>query len=301
MFSSVLCPVDFSDHSIRALRHAAALAALARGRVTAVHVAHPLLVAASEAGVNVSSVTDETGRELREAVTGVINEAGSWAPAVSTAVTTGDAADDIVKYAADHAATVIVMGTHGLTGYRKLLLGSVAERVLRSAPVPVLVLPQMEEEWVTFGQDAPAFAVRRVLAPCDFSERSESDARVARQVAAMFRVPLMLLHVVEDVSGPAAWRDALDAESRRHLARAKARLDELAAKLGDDPQVETVTATGAPAEAIASTAAEHQAGLIVMGLGGSGGSLGARPGTTAYRVLATATAPVLAIGRKQAP
>lgn len=298
MFSSVLCPIDFSDQSTRALRYATALAGHAGGRLTVIHVAHPLLVEAAAAGADVSAVTREIHGELRTAVAQVTSETASWGPQIETKVTTGDAAEDIVRYASDQGASLIVMGTHGLTGYRKLLLGSVAERVLRSAPVPVLVVPEMEGDRLTFGQEGPSFGFERVLAPCDFSQRSSSDAGVAREVAATFGVPLMLLHVAEELSASSRWRESLDAESRRQIARAKIRLDELATGLGTDTPVATVVTAGSPADAIATVAAEHNVGLIVMGLSGDAGPFGSRPGTTAYRVLATAATPVLALAGK---
>ena len=295
MFSSVLCPVDFSEQSVRALRHAVALAGHHRGRLTALHVAHPLLVEAASAGVDVSAVLGEIERELRELVIQVTTGAGTWAPDVDVRVTTGAAAEDVVKYASDHAVSMIVMGTYGLTGYRKMLLGSVAERVLRSAAVPVLVLPQMDREQVVYTPEGPVFAIEKVLAPCDFSDHSDGDVRVAHHMAKTFSVPLLLVHVVEEVRGPLLWRDSMDELDRREVARAGARLGEVAARVGDTAGTETVVAAGSPAETIARLAAEHHVGLIVMGLGGEGGRFRARPGTTAYRVLSMAAAPVLAL------
>jgi nucleotide-binding universal stress UspA family protein len=298
MFSSVLCPVDFSDQSVGELRYAAALAARGRGKVTAIHVAHPLLVEAAAGGADVSAVTGQIEGELRDLVQQVTTAAGSWAPPIEFLVATGDAADAvIVKHAVDHGMSLIVMGTYGLTGYRRLLLGSVTERVLRSASVPVLVVPQMEAEPVTYAAPGPVFAVERVLAPCDFRDQSRADLEVARQMSVTFDVPLLLLHVVEEISGPSRWRDSLNAHEQREIARVTIWLDEVAARLGTAPRIDTIVATGRSAEAIGKVAAEHNAGLIVMGLSGESGPFGSRPGTTAYRVLAMAAAPVLALPR----
>lgn len=294
MFSSVLCPVDFSEQSLRALRYGSALAGHAGGRLTVLHVAHPLLVEAAAAGADVTAVIREIESELRAVVATTAAGAGSWAPPAGIVVTTGDAASDIVKHAAAHHASLIVMGTYGLTGYRRLLLGSVAARVLRNAPVPVLVVPQMAHEQVTFGPGGPVFAWSKILAPYDFSEQSMADARVAASIAGTFNAPLMLLHVVPEVHGPARWRDTLDDQRRRDVDQAAAALQEVASNLGADPRPETLVAVGPPAETIAATAEEQKAGLIVMGLTGKGGG---RPGTTAYRVLSMAPAPVLALPR----
>jgi nucleotide-binding universal stress UspA family protein len=295
MFSSVLCPVDFSERSERALRYSIALAGHVRGRLTAIHVAHPLLVEAAAAGADVSVVTGDINRELQSEVAKVSGDAGAWAPQVATRIATGDPAATIVEYATEHAISLIVMGTHGLTGYRKMILGSVTERVLRSTTVPVFVVPQMEHDQITYSHGGPVFAMERVLAPCDFSERSRADALVARDVARIFNVPLMLVHVLEKVSAPSRWREAVDAQGPAHSVKAKAQLDALATSLAAGLPVQTLVTAGSPAEEIAAVAVENNVGLIVMGLTGEGQRFGGRPGTTAYRVLSTAAAPILAL------
>ena len=295
MFSSVLCPVDFSERSERALRYAAAFAGSARGRLSVIYVAHPLLVEAAAAGVDVSAVTGEIGSELQALVAKVVGDAGAWAPQAETHVATGEPAAHIVKYAAEHAIGLIVMGTHGLTGYRKMVLGSVTERVLRTSTVPVFVVPQMDRDQIAYSHGGPVFTMGKVVVPCDFSDRSRADAITGRDIARTFNVPLVLVHVVERISAPSQWRQSLDARGRIDSARAKTRLDELAAGIGDGAETQTLVAVGSPAEEIAAIAAEHNAGLIVVGLSGEGSRSGGRPGSTAYRILSMATAPVLAL------
>jgi nucleotide-binding universal stress UspA family protein len=295
MFSSVLCPVDFSERAEQALRYGIALAGHARGRLTALYVAHPLLVEAAATGADVSVVTQDIDRELQALVAKVTTDARAWAPQAATHVSTGDPGASIVEYATDHAISMIVMGTHGLTGYRKMILGSVTERVLRSSTVPVFVVPQMEHDQISYSHGGPVFAMEKVLAPCDFSERSRADALIARDVAKTFNVPLMLLHVLEKVSAPSRWRQSLDEQGQVQSARAREQLDALATSLSAGSPVQTLVTFGSPAEEIAAVAAEHNVGLVVMGLTGEGERFGGRPGTTAYRVLSTAAAPILAL------
>ena len=140
-FSSIVCSVDFSDHSVRALRHAIALAGHVLGRVTVIHVANPLLVQAAKTAYDVAAINRETETELRALVDDVATEAGAWTPEVRTIISVGDPATEIIKCAEEEDADMIVMGTHGRSGYRKMFFGSVTEQVLRRSPVPVLQCP----------------------------------------------------------------------------------------------------------------------------------------------------------------
>src|SRR6185295_7251497 len=74
---------------------------------------------------------------------GLVAELGTVVPIV-VASQRGDAADEIVRYARDHGIQLIVLGTHGRTGVSRVLLGSVAERVIRTAPCPVLTVPERD-------------------------------------------------------------------------------------------------------------------------------------------------------------
>jgi nucleotide-binding universal stress UspA family protein len=122
MSGEILVATDFSETAAGALRvglrHARALGA----RVHLLHVA-------SEGEADVT-------RPLAEAAA----QAGPDVPAV-LATSVGDPAPEIVRYATRHPIDLIVVGTHGRTGVSRVLLGSVAERVMRGAPCPVLVVP----------------------------------------------------------------------------------------------------------------------------------------------------------------
>ena len=115
---SVLCPVDFTAISERALRHAAALAAWYEARLTVLFV---------RTGYRV----DSTERDLAAFVDSSIGP-----DAAHLQVTEGDVISEIVQLAAALPADVVVMGSHGISGFKQLLLGSVTERVLREAPCP---------------------------------------------------------------------------------------------------------------------------------------------------------------------
>jgi nucleotide-binding universal stress UspA family protein len=140
VFTNILCPVDFSVDSERALAAALALARAANGHVTILTVVDPLLSAGAEAAGANDVLDQQTQQELHQLLE---RAAPGMAPARMPAVTTrvGRPSAEILAQAVDCNADVIVMGTRGLGGAQKLLLGSTSQHVLERATVPVLVVP----------------------------------------------------------------------------------------------------------------------------------------------------------------
>ena len=140
----ILVPVDFSSHSDRAVRYAARLAGQVGAAVELLHVVEdPLVGGVYTAEIYVPSVP--------EMIQGFIDDASSRLASikttafhhgadVDTAVIVGRAAHSIVEHATQGAFDLIVMGTHGRTGFSHLFMGSVAERVVRAAPCAVLTV-----------------------------------------------------------------------------------------------------------------------------------------------------------------
>lgn len=139
----ILVPTDFSDHAIRAFDYGAELAALYRAPIVLAHVyATPLLYTAGEpiAAAPPPDV-DDIRAELDASLQMLVDRGrAAGVPDVQIAVTGGDAAHEIVRVAAEQGCDLIVMGTHGRTGFRRLLMGSVAEKVVRLAECPVLTI-----------------------------------------------------------------------------------------------------------------------------------------------------------------
>lgn len=144
MFTHILCPVDFSADSERALAAALALARATAGHVTLVTVVDPFLDAgASAAGVD-DALDAQTQRELQQ----LLDRAAPGLPreAVAVSVRVGKPAREILAQALDSNADVIVMGMRGIGGAQKLLLGSTSQKVLESATVPVLIVPPVRRD-----------------------------------------------------------------------------------------------------------------------------------------------------------
>lgn len=288
---TILCPVDFSDSSRMALGLAGAIAHRFAGRLTVLHVNDPLLVAA--AATRHLNLAEEAETELREMMAVTLGPTDTWSTAPTIVVTTGKPESQILKVAKDERADLVVMGTRGLTGYRKAFFGSTTERVLRHTELPVLAVPLEMES----GLPAPAPQAFRgpVLAAVDFSEASTRSVRLAVGLAEAFGVQVLLAHIAAELSVPPRWQERGVAAPETDSAGVRRRLEDLAGVRPTAVPIETTVASGAPAEEIARLASGRHAGLIVMGLHGAGGLLAPAIGSTAYRVLSLAPVPVLAI------
>jgi len=138
----ILVPVDYSRHSQLALRYALEMAALWQARVHLLHVVeetlHPAFYASGKTSI-FDFVPDIRRKSLQAMRELVVKAKG---PEVQTAfhVVEGRAAVEIVKWAEKHPVDLMVIATHGLTGLEHLLLGSVTEKVLRTAPCPVFTV-----------------------------------------------------------------------------------------------------------------------------------------------------------------
>lgn len=144
----ILLTTDLSDASNRPCEPVAALAAQHGARITMLHVVADLQIAPHGAPLAPPvSAPDVSGRvkEAREAVRREI-EALKWDVECSADVIAGaEIGDAVAKYAREHDVDLIALSTHGHTGFRRLVLGSAAEEILRHAPVPVLAFPRKRD------------------------------------------------------------------------------------------------------------------------------------------------------------
>ena len=139
----ILCPIDFSDHSRRALDHAMAIARWYKSTVTVLHVFSP----APLAGFGPTSafapvvLTPADFEQLLADTKAFAETERAPGVAIAAVVREGHTAGAILEQAIGMAADLLVIGTHGRFGLERLLLGSVAEKVLRRARCPVMTVP----------------------------------------------------------------------------------------------------------------------------------------------------------------
>ena len=255
----ILCPIDFSEFSLRAAENALELARLWSAEITVLFV-FPALPAD---GAEETSPLPEAG--IRSVVTKDMEEflrpAGTAGLTLRYGFRVGDPAREILAAASALRPDLLVMGTHGRSGFERWVLGSVTDRVLRKARCPVLTvsLPANGPDQV------PA---KRVLCAIDLSETSERTLAYALALASKAKAPLTVVHVVEGITeatapvpyGVSQYGLRLEAEARERLHRV------LPSSAGCP--VEEVVVTGKPYREILRLAAERGASLIVVGTHG---------------------------------
>jgi nucleotide-binding universal stress UspA family protein len=294
---NVLVATDFSQTSEDALPYAVAISRRYGSTLHAVHV-----IADADFLVP-SQPVDATGFTLEAALR------ESWAKMHSLALRleglphytyvlhgrVGQVISDLIRV---HQIDLLVVGTHGRSGVEKLLLGSVAEDVLRRASCSVLTVgPQVSGRAKLPVQgdhrDLPPIEIdlRQIVYATDFTPNSVSAATYAISLAQEFQARITLMHVMEKY---------VDLDRRPGpIADAVQRLEELVprdAALWCTP--EHVLEYGSPAEHILRTASERNADLIVLGAQPENGATGVAthlPWATAHKVIAHAHCPVLTV------
>ena len=290
---SILCPIDFSEPSRQALAWAEDLAAKRQARLIVLSAVDPLLAETARTRFDLDLVRTDTGPALREFVAGTRPAARSHPADTTFDVRVGDAAEVILEVAAAERPDLLVLGTHGLGGVRKWLLGSTTERVLRRTRVPVLAVPPVEDDLLPAAGGLAA--VRRILAATDFSDAAGRAVAWAADFAAELEVPLLLAHVVAPIAVLPQWALYLDEADQARAADAERRMEQLASSLRPRVPCDVAVRLGPPAETIPALAGQRGAGVIVMGLASDQGPFSPRPGSIAYRVVCAGPVPVVVV------
>jgi len=287
--TSILCPVDFSSHSERALRHAVALAGAWHARLTVVTVNDALLVAAAAAAGHADTLRDQGEAALLDLLGRVPAHTTRVLPAIDVA--TGPAADEILLAAARAHADLIVMGTQGLGGTSKLMFGSTTERVIRTTRVPVLAVPDYTPECITVLGGVTRFAVGSVVAAVALDPLDGAVSNAAAAWAEACGATLVVAHVCQEAPAPAWWPFTGSPVPAESLEAARAQVQELAGALDVAPAPQVDVRRGAVPAAIAEITRDRAAGLLVVSRGGGEHRLGA----VAYRIMCEADLPTLVV------
>lgn len=292
---SVLCPVDFSSGSRAALRTAATLARARGATLDLIYVNDPLLVAAAAAAWNRASLGAASEQELARFAARVLGPRAVQTLATRYHTALGRPAAEIERLASRLGSDVIVTGSRGLSGPKRLLLGSTTATLLHRAPVSVLAVPATPPGAGKVAADRSRTAgVRRVLAAIALGRQATDDVRRAAAVARQYHASLVLLHVVPQPSLPAWLSVDLDAHLARAVGKTSRSLERLAAELVDVPCTVDVR-IGQPSDTIGNAAVAHAADLIVMVRRADGTLFGQPAGACTYEVLCHAAVPVLAL------
>ena len=230
---------------------------------------------------------------------------------VETAVRQGDPVEHILDLADERGAYAIAMATYGRGGLGRLVLGSVVERVLQHATIPVLLVHTRPEgtgppDTRTQGEAPPvAPVVRRLLVPLDGSPLAERALDVADEISAdgttlvLVRVAPPARRFPPDPTIRTTVTVEDEEAERRGLSEGEAYLDRVAHGLeGTGRAIERDVRVGSPAEEILATARDHAADLIVMATHGTTGPARWLLGSVADQVVRRAEGPVLLVSAR---
>lgn len=292
----ILCPVDYSEFSRHAVDQALAVGRWYGGRLTVMHVVPPStvpLIAPVPSQHEPHVVTPEDCELLRQQAARFV-AAESGGAAVEVEIVVGGIVDEVVSRAKSLPADIVVMGSHGRSGFDRLMLGSVTERTLRKAPCPVLIVPHRAPDAVPTGP----VPYRHVVCAVDFSPSSMRALEYAVSLAGKAGARVTALHVVElarvfeptviPVPDTMSYYERLAADARERLRRL------IAAGTPADVYVEGVLARGKPYQEILRVATEQSADLIVLGAHGGIAGLMAF-GSTVNQIVRQADCPVLTV------
>ncbi len=144
----ICCPTDFSDPSYEALKTASEIAIHFSAELLLVHVVTPIPVIPihdDPTSFNLPLYEKEMEASAEKALRQIQQEKVPAAIGTRTVVVQGDPATRIVQFAEEEAADIIVIATHGFTGWKKVMFGSVTEKVIRLANCPVLSIRAMQD------------------------------------------------------------------------------------------------------------------------------------------------------------
>lgn len=291
---NVLYATDFSATSQAAIPYAAGIC---RKFGSTLHIAHvlsdaTLLMSGGVDYVAIGALYEDASTVAKEKIDKIRGQLSGIS--MRSYVRHGRVWENLSDIVDENEIDLIVVGTHGRTGLGKIVLGSVAEDILRHAPCPVLTVgPKVSgrAKLPEFNVQAPTLApvdleLQNVLYAANFTDASLRVAPVAIDLAEEFGARLTLIHVLENYS-------ILDAKSRP-IEDAVRQLQALVPKNAVAYVPEVIIEFGSPWQAIVNKAAERDADLIVLGAQAGSGTTHL-PWSTVHQVVARATCPVLTV------
>jgi len=278
---SILFATDFSDSSLAALPHVGAIARRYKSKVYLAHVIvsenYPF-VSPEVAAVRSQQMAQRAKQQLAELsgqLEGIPNE-----PVLAH----GEAAEAVIKMIKEHNIDLVVVGTHGRRGFKRLLLGSVAEEVFRMSPCPALIVgPHLSQ---AIPQET---ALRNILYPTDLLKESFCALPYAVSLAVEHAATLTLLHVLPEASATHPGLETVTAEFREQMKRP------IPVEVAPTCKTEALVELGDTVETILRVSRERRTDLIVLGVKEADPLASHLRGNLAYRIVMAAECPVLVV------
>ena len=292
----ILLATDFSKWALRAEEYACCLAATWRATLTV------LTVLEFPPGMNPEYPVNQVylGELMKAGAKQLVElkaRAAARGIALHTRIATGIPCEEVLAAVKAEDSDLVVVGTKGKSGLAHVLLGSTAERVIRTAPCPVLTV-RMDSDDVSAAEAGPCggISLNRILVPVDFSDCSLEAVEYAALMAQRHNASLTLLHVLEPVSYGLDFTLLQTGKREEIRERLTARLGDMTRALTEAKiQADSQVRGGTPFESILDSAKTIPADLIVMGTHGRRGLSHALSGSVAEAVLRQSRCPVLTV------
>ena len=292
---TVFCTTDISDFSNHSISWGMALAKEFRAKLLVCHVIDfPAAVTYGDGPIffmdQQNQAMDNALQEIRHLIG---DQPVQWEPLI----TIGHAADEITRLAEEKGADLVISATHGRSGLKRLIVGSVTERLMRTLHCPLMVVRGPKHDLSILTDHTVNF--QKILVGCDFSEDSDLAFQYGLSLAQEFQSELHLVHVKEPTIYTEWLKTSVDLEETLYHAlddRIRGKLKKMIPKEAAHwcmPKIDLLE--GKPNEELIGYAKENQISLIVLGVRGQGLVERMFVGSTTDRVIRQAPCPVLSV------
>jgi nucleotide-binding universal stress UspA family protein len=282
LFKHILVPIDLGETSIGALHFAGVFASKFGSKVTLLY-ADELATLFADYDPAWISYNVTPGEEVQRVEQSIRKLAAEHLKAVARPeihVVPGHPITTIARISREDDVDLIIMGTHGRRGWRRALVGSVADGVVRESKQPVLVVPRRLE-----GPHPTSIA--RIVCPVNFTDAARDAVRFAGEIAKAFDAEMVLVHVAENTAVP--FENATIDELFK---------DWLPAGVAGHSSVRHLVLRGGPAERVLDCVEDLGADLLVMGAQLKWLRSESVIGTTSERLLRFSNVPILTVARR---
>lgn len=297
-FNRIICATDFSDFSNRTVNYGIALAREFEAKLYVCHVIDLSSVAIyGEFQLDPVGLQNRIMEDAREQLEELIGQQHKeWEPLI----TVGHTADEIARIVEEKNIDLVITATRGRSGFKRLILGSVTERLMRTLRCPLLVVHSPDKEFIS--TDDHEVNINRILVGCDFSPDSSLAFEYGLSLAQEFESELHLAHVIES----AAYQELqktdtpveteIQQEIHGHLIQKLQDMVPEEARNWCKPQTSLIE--GRSYEELVKYAEQHDIGMIVLGARGLGLVKSLLLGSTTDRVIRRAPCPILSVSAK---
>lgn len=296
-YEHILVAADFSEFSAKAVEFAFAFGKQCRGRLTLAHVVEPFK---EEIGETIQPHDSESWarkeeKEIQQQVQPYLDKAGSNQMPIDFVMLRGfNPADTLLDFLGANRFDLLVIGTHGRGALKHLFQGSVAERMVRVSPIPVLTVHRSVEK----------FNIEKILVPIDFSPNSQLAADYAASIARIWNAKIVFFHTIEPEIYPSDYdyenSVPVSAFDRNLHQTVLENLKEFVADSVHESRVENyVVKEGLAHKEIVKYAKQNKVDLLVIATLGLTGMAYLLLGSTAEKVIRWTTCPVLTVKGNQ--